>query len=106
MGNGAYKLKNRRASRANSDETDNTTTTTTTATTTHCRTNGVHHNLSEKLDVKVIVSSIDKKKLDYKTSKLRRKTIDQQHLSETESVENDKKEIMKNKFKNNIDTKK
>jgi len=94
--NGAYKLKNRRASRANSDETDNTT---------HCRTNGVHHSLSDKVDIKVIVSSIDKKKIENTKSKLRRRTSEQQHLSESESLENEKGETMKNKSKNDNDSK-
>ncbi|CAL4102935.1 unnamed protein product, partial [Meganyctiphanes norvegica] len=93
--NGAYKLKNRRSSRANSDETDNTT---------HCRTNGVHHSISEKVVIKDIVSSVNRKKIEYKRSNLRRRTTDQQNISETESVENEKEKIMKNKCKNNIDS--
>merc|ERR1739840_56 len=96
MGNGAYKLKNRRASRANSDETDHIT---------HCRTNGVHHSLSDKLDVKVIVTSIDKKKIENTKSKLRRRTAEQQNLSDSESIENEKGETMKNKCKNDNDSK-
>lgn len=92
--NGAYKMKKRRASCANSDETDNTT---------HCRTNGVHPNISEKVDIKDKVSSVDKKQLENRKCRLRRRTVDQQHLSETESVENEKDKIMKNRSKDDID---
>ncbi|XP_071531023.1 LOW QUALITY PROTEIN: uncharacterized protein [Panulirus ornatus] len=90
--NGAHKVKGRRISRANSDESDCSSAS---------RSNGnVDHN-SEKLDFSLLleISPADRKKFESKKAKIRRKTADWQLISETERYYNEKEEIMRNKNK-------
>lgn len=90
--NGAHKVKGRRISRANSDESDSSSAS---------RSNGnVDHN-SEKLDFSLLleISPADRKKFESKKAKIRRKTADWLLISETEQYYNEKEEIMRNKNK-------
>ena len=92
IANGAHKVKGRRVSRANSDESDS-----------NCgsKTNGnIDHN-GDKVDFSVLleISPADRKKFESKKAKIRRKTADWLLISETEQYYNEKEEIMRNKNK-------
>ena len=88
--NGAHKVKGRRVSRANSDESDLSSCS---------KSNGnVDHN-NEKIDFNLLleISDADREKFESKKAKIRRKTADWLLISETERYYNEKEEIMRNK---------
>lgn len=90
--NGAHKVKGRRVSRANSDESDLSSCS---------KTNGnVDHN-NDKIDFSLLleISEADRLKFETKKAKIRRKTADWLLISETEQYYNEKEEIMRNKNK-------
>ncbi|XP_068210836.1 titin homolog isoform X2 [Palaemon carinicauda] len=90
--NGAHKVKGRRVSRANSDESDLSSCS---------KTNGnVDHN-NDKIDFSLLleISEADREKFETKKAKIRRKTADWLLISETEQYYNEKEEIMRNKNK-------
>lgn len=92
IANGAHKVKGRRVSRANSDESDSNSA---------LRSNGnIDHN-GDKVDFSVLleISPADRKKFESKKAKIRRKTADWLLISETEQYYNEKEEIMRNKNK-------
>ncbi|XP_050722894.1 uncharacterized protein LOC127001778 isoform X2 [Eriocheir sinensis] len=92
IANGAHKVKGRRVSRANSDESDSNS---------GLRSNGnIDHN-GDKVDFSVLleISPADRKKFESKKAKIRRKTADWLLISETEQYYNEKEEIMRNKNK-------
>lgn len=92
LANGAHKVKGRRVSRANSDESDSNS---------GLRSNGnIDHN-GDKVDFSVLleISPADRKKFESKKAKIRRKTADWLLISETEQYYNEKEEIMRNKNK-------
>lgn len=95
--NGAHKVKGRRVSRANSDESDCSSAS---------RSNGnIEHN-GDKVDFSVLleISPADRKKFETKKAKIRRKTADWLLISETEQYYNEKEEIMRNKNKLDSDS--
>ncbi|KAK4307988.1 hypothetical protein Pmani_020283 [Petrolisthes manimaculis] len=95
--NGVHKVKGRRVSRANSDESDCSSAS---------RSNGnVEHN-GDKVDFSVLleISPADRKKFESKKAKIRRKTADWLLISETEQYYNEKEEIMRNKNKLDSDS--
>ncbi|XP_042227616.1 uncharacterized protein LOC121869999 isoform X1 [Homarus americanus] len=95
--NGAHKVKGRRISRANSDESDSSSVS---------RSNGnIEHN-GEKVDFSLLleISPADRKKFESKKAKIRRKTADWLLISETEQYYNEKEEIMRNKNKLDSDS--
>ncbi|XP_063865113.1 uncharacterized protein LOC135103079 isoform X2 [Scylla paramamosain] len=92
IANGAHKVKGRRVSRANSDESDSNS---------GSKSNGnIDHN-GDKVDFSVLleISPADRKKFESKKAKIRRKTADWLLISETEQYYNEKEEIMRNKNK-------
>nr|XP_045612588.1 protein piccolo-like isoform X1 [Procambarus clarkii] len=95
--NGTHKVKGRRISRVNSDESDNSSAS---------RSNGnIEHN-GEKVDFSLLleISPADRKKFESKKAKIRRKTADWLLISETEQYYNEKEEIMRNKNKLDSDS--
>ncbi|XP_053644730.2 uncharacterized protein [Cherax quadricarinatus] len=95
--NGAHKVKGRRISRVNSDESDNSSVS---------RSNGnIEHN-GEKLDFSLLleISPADRKTFESKKAKIRKKTADWLLISETEQYYNEKEEIMRNKNKVDSDS--
>lgn len=95
--NGTHKVKGRRISRTNSDESDCSSTS---------RSNGnIDHN-GEKVDFSLLleISAADRKKFESKKAKIRRKTADWTLISETEQYYNEKEEIMRNKNKPDSDS--
>ncbi|XP_076032228.1 uncharacterized protein LOC143020013 [Oratosquilla oratoria] len=94
--NGVAKVKGRRISRTNSDESDASN---------GSKSNGLDHN-GDKVDFSVLleISVADRKKFEQKKSKRRRKTADWLLISETEQYYNEKEEIMRNKNKHDSDS--
>ena len=89
------RIRGRRVSRANSDDSTDVNFCT--------RPNGLDHNIdsSDKLDINLLleISVSDRKKFECKKSKIKRRSADWNLIAETEQYYNEKEEIMKNKSK-------